>query len=249
MSSLGSRAFHLDVSAYVLRGTMVDTGCPRVGDGVLDAARSLQVNGAIATHWHEDHAGNVAALATAGIPIWLAAATESTLRHPPDQRLYRQICWGRLRPLPSRFERLELGEMECIHTPGHSKDHHVVWDRETGTLFTGDLWLGVRARIVHASEDPYQIVESLERVRALEPARMFDAHRGPVRDPVGALSAKIEWLSVTLGEIERCAADGMPDSAIVKRVLGGEEMAAYLSSGEYSRRNLVAAVRRHVADG
>ena len=246
MSSLGSRAFRLDVSAYVLRGAMIDTGCSRAGEAVLDAARSLHVNGAIATHWHEDHAGNVAALATAGIPIWLAPATASTLRRPPDQRLYRQICWGRLRPLPPRVAPFELGEIECVHTPGHSTDHHVAWDRESGTLFTGDLWLGVRARIVHASEDPYQIVASLERVRALGPARMFDAHRGPVREPVAALSAKIGWLSDTLGEIERRIAEGLSDQAIVKRVLGGEEIAAYLSGGEYSRRNLVAAVRRRV---
>ena len=48
----------------------------------------------------------------------------------------------------------------------------------------------------------------------------------------------------TIGEIERRIAEGWSDSAIVKRVLGGEEMAAFISHGEYARENFVKAVRK-----
>jgi hypothetical protein len=41
-------------------------------------------------------------------------------------------------------------------------------------------------------------------------------------------------------------AQGFSDRQIVKEVLGGEEMAAIASRGDYSRRNLVKAVRRRV---
>jgi hypothetical protein len=40
---------------------------------------------------------------------------------------------------------------------------------------------------------------------------------------------------------------GSTDRAIVRRVLGGEELAGYVSGGDYSRGNLVKAVRRRVA--
>jgi hypothetical protein len=40
--------------------------------------------------------------------------------------------------------------------------------------------------------------------------------------------------------------EGWSDRDIVRRVLGGEESAAYVSGGEYSRRNFARAVRRHV---
>ena len=77
--------------------------------------------------------------------------------------------------------------------------------------------------------------------------RMFDAHRGLVERPVAALDAKVAWLGETLGEIERRVTEGWSDRAIVRRVLGGEEIAAVVSLGDYARRNLVRAVRRSLS--
>ena len=246
MSSAASRALGLDVSAYVVRNAMIDTGLPGVRRGLVDAARSLGVHGVLVTHWHEDHAGNVEPLARAGLPIWMHPDTEARLRDPTSLRLYRRIAWGTPPALRAAIEAFEPPGLERIATPGHSPDHHIVWDSEAGTLFSGDLWLGVRARAIHATENPYQIIESLTRARALAPARMFDAHRGQVIEPIGAITAKIEWLGDTLGEIERSVQLGMSDRAIVSTLLGGEELAATVSIGEYARRNLVAAVRRHL---
>jgi len=231
------------VSAYVIRGVMIDTGFHRVRDEIADAVRSLNVGAAMITHWHEDHAGNVALLADLRIPMILREDTESILRSRPFIQFYRRFVWGHPPALDMRVDRFDSGSLESIHTPGHSVDHQVVWDRETGTLFSGDLWLGVRARILHAQEDPYRIVESLKQIRVLEPARMFDAHRGRVKSPVAAIDAKIAWLADTLGTIERRIAEGWSDSEIVKKMLDGEEIAAVLSRGEYARRNLVRAVR------
>jgi glyoxylase-like metal-dependent hydrolase (beta-lactamase superfamily II) len=246
-SSALSRAVGLDVSAYVVRDVMIDTGFPGARRALLDAARALGVRGAIVTHWHEDHAGNVEELVRAGLPVWMHPDTEARLRFPPSIRLYRRLSWGRPSPLRANVQPLDAPGFEPVATPGHSPDHHVVWDRETGTLFSGDLWLGVRARVLHAAENPYQIIESLERIRALGPERMFDAHRGEVSKPARAIAAKVAWLRETLGEIERCIGQGMSDRAIVNRVLGGDELIGALSFGEYSRRNLVVAVRRHLA--
>jgi glyoxylase-like metal-dependent hydrolase (beta-lactamase superfamily II) len=75
MSSVGGRLVGIDVSAYVVRGVMIDTGFDRVHDELTSAIASLDVEGVIVTHWHEDHAGNVAALARVGMPICLAPAT------------------------------------------------------------------------------------------------------------------------------------------------------------------------------
>jgi glyoxylase-like metal-dependent hydrolase (beta-lactamase superfamily II) len=247
LSSPGSRAVGLDVSAYVIRGIMVDAGFHRVRAAVSDAVRSLGVRGVIVTHWHEDHAGNVAMLADRGIPIVMRADTESTLRERPDIQLYRRVVWGHPPALRASVEPFDTQSLIGVHTPGHSADHQIVWDAETRTIFSGDLWLGVRSRILHASEDPYEIVQSLRVARDLKPARMFDAHRGPVDDPVNAISAKIDWLGETIGVIESRIAAGDDDRTIVREVLGGEENAAIVSRGDYSRRNLVKAVRKKVS--
>lgn len=247
LQNRASRTVGLDVSTYIIRGVMIDSGFHRARHAVLEAVRSLGVRGVIVTHWHEDHAGNVAMLAEQGIPILMRADTESTLRRRPAIQLYRRVVWGHPPSLSAGLSGFETAGLECIHTPGHSFDHQVVWDPETRTLFSGDLWLGVRARVLHSTEDPYVLLESLRRASALRPRRMFDAHRGHVERAVEALDAKVRWLEATLGEIERRIAEGWSDRAIVRRVLGGEEIAAVVSFGDYARRNLVRAVRRRLS--
>jgi endoribonuclease LACTB2 len=246
MTSAGGRAVGLGVSTYIMNGVMVDAGFPRARRELLAAVRLLDVRGVVITHWHEDHAGNAPALAANGVAISARDETLSILRSRPGIQSYRRVIWGWTPRLAAERPTFEPEGLELIHTPGHSPDHQVVWDSRTRTLFSGDLWLGVRARVIHYDEDPYQIIESLRVVLALEPARMFDAHRGMVLDPVEAIRAKIDWLGSTLTEIEQRVERGWSDREIVRRVLGGEEAAALISSGSYSRRNLVQAARRRL---
>ena len=78
---------------------------------------------------------------------------------------------------------------------------------------------------------------------------MFDAHRGLVENPVAALSDKADWLSQMMDSISREIAKGASDRQIVNRLLEGEYRSAYISGGDYSRRNLVRAVRRRFVGG
>jgi len=246
MVSVAGRGIGIDVSAYVVRGVMIDTGFVRARDLLLQAVQALDVRAAIVTHWHEDHAGNVAALAARGTALLLRTDTEAILRAFPRLELYRRVVWGSPTSLSAPIHEPDLADLVCVHTPGHSRDHQIVWDASTRTAFTGDLWLGVRARTVHSTEDPYAIVESLRAVRALSPDRMFDAHRGLITPAVDALDRKIDWLSATLATIESRIQAGDDDGTIVRRVLGGEDAAAIVSGGHYSRRNLIRTVRRRL---
>jgi glyoxylase-like metal-dependent hydrolase (beta-lactamase superfamily II) len=247
MQGIGTRAAGLDVSAYLVRGILVDTGFHRARREMDAAIASLTPRGAVVTHWHEDHAGNAERLAGRGLPLWMHGSTEQMLRRRPAIRLYRRLVWGRPPKLRSTLTSIELEDLQVIHAPGHSFDHHVVWDPRTSTLFSGDLWLGVRASIMHEAEEPSLIVRSLRAAARLEPRRMFDAHRGPVENPTAALLAKAEWLEQTIGEITRRLNEGWSERQIVQRVLGGEAAAGYASGGEYARRNLVRAVRRNLS--
>jgi glyoxylase-like metal-dependent hydrolase (beta-lactamase superfamily II) len=244
MQSIAGRATGYNVSAYLVRGILIDTGFHRARAEMGRAIEELGVRGAIVTHWHEDHAGNVDLIASRGIPMLLRDDTAAILRRRPPVRLYRRAVWGHPPPLRAPVIPFDPGALEVIHTPGHSADHQVVWDAKSETVFSGDLWLGVRARVMHESENPYEIIESLRVVIARRPARLFDAHRGLVASPVTALQAKIDWLSEAIGEIERRIGEGWSDRAIVRGVLGGEELFALASAGEYGVINFVRAVRR-----
>lgn len=240
-----TRAAGYDVSAYVLRGVVVDTGFRHVAGELVRFVRETCPRAAILTHHHEDHAGNAPALARAGVPMWMPEYAEQRLRERPRVRLYRRVIWGRPHELLGAYAHFDPAPLLTVFTPGHAPDHHIVFDPDTATIISGDLWLGVKVRVVGRGEDPYQIARSLETAIALRPRRMFDAHRGLVEHPVEMLEAKRNWLQETIGEIERGLSRGDSEGAILKHVLGGEEFTAMITEGEYSRRNLVRAVARH----
>jgi endoribonuclease LACTB2 len=239
-----SAAVGYDVSAYLVRGVLVDTGFRHLASELERALIDLRPRGIIVTHWHEDHAGNAPTLAVTHA-MWMAPFTEAKLRERQRVKLYRHFTWGRPRALTATLRPFEVAPLQVIATPGHSPDHHIVFDPDTRTMFSADLWLGVRVRIVGSTENPYQITESLTRAIELDPRRMFDAHRGFVENPVDALKAKCHWLQETTARIERRLDAGDSDDAILAEVLGGEERTAFFSQGEYSRRNLVRAVRTY----
>ena len=135
--------------------------------------------------------------------------------------------------------------LEMIAAPGHSPDHHVVWDAERETLFAADLFLGVKVRVAHpiGREDVRQQVTTIRRVLALRPKRVFDAHKGLLRDGPALLAAKADWIEATVDRIDARIAEGWDDAAIVRDVFGGEVFLARTSQGDFSRANFVAVVR------
>lgn len=243
MSTRLSRSLGFDVSAYLVRGVLIDSGFPAVRQEFGAYLARVRPEGVVLTHYHEDHAGNVNLVAARGLPIALSPATHETLLAGRRIGLYRQAVWGGLEPLTTAFERYAHDALEMIPAPGHSADHHVVWDAERETLFAGDLFLGVKVRAVHGGENPRTLARSVRAAAALGPRRVFDAHRGLVRDPVGSLNAKADWLDETIAAIERGIDAGRSDRAITRAVLGREASAHYVSNGGLSRINFVRAVR------
>ncbi len=244
MSTWRSRSIGYEVSAYLTRGVLIDCGFPDVGRQLAPLLDALRPTGAIITHAHEDHAGNVARLARRGIPLDIGPASLDELRAGHRVRAYRRYTWGQPRPFTDAFTPFSPEPFRLIAAPGHCPDQRIVWDAERQTLFSADLWLGVHVKVMHAAEeDPWRLVTDLRAAAALCPRRMFDAHRGPVRDPVQALAEKADWLEQTIADIERRVAQGWDDRTIVRAVLGGEETAGFVSRGEYARANLVRNVR------
>lgn len=247
-----SRSVGYDVSVYAVRGVLVDCAFPGAAadvDRVLAAERPEAV---IVTHQHEDHAGNVDRVAVSGTALVMSAATRNALASQPPMGAYRRFAWGSWRGLDAAAgaatePRVEA--MELVPTPGHSDDHHVVLDTATGTVFGGDLYLGVKVRVARPGEDPRALAASLRRIAALGPARFFCAHRGPVPDPAATLGAKADWIEETIGRIESLAARGWAPAAIRDEVLGREPWTTLVTAGDLSRLNLVRAVLESSGQG
>jgi glyoxylase-like metal-dependent hydrolase (beta-lactamase superfamily II) len=240
-----SRSMGMSVSAYAVRGTLIDTA---FHDVRADLGRWIDANrpdGVIVTHYHEDHAGNVEYLAARGVPLWIAPATLEHVQRPSHIGAYRRWCWGSPRALASRLVPFADRSLEVVPTPGHSPDHHVVWDPNLETVFGGDLFLGVKVKVSHPwpREDVRAQIAAVRRVIALRPRRLFDAHRGLVDNAVAQLSAKADWMEETVGRVDALLAEGWDDRAIVKAVFGGESWISYATGFDYSRRNVAGSVR------
>jgi glyoxylase-like metal-dependent hydrolase (beta-lactamase superfamily II) len=242
LRSWQGRVAGYEVSAYLLRGVLVDTGFPRGGRALATALDTLRPRGAIVTHWHEDHAGNAPMLAARGLPFCMHPACEATLRTRPPVKLYRHIVWGWTPRLEVELRAFDPAPLEILPLPGHTPDHVCVWDAERRILVSGDLFLGVKVRVAHRHEAPRRLLESLRAAAALEPRVLLDAHRGPVPDAAGVLRAKAAWLEETIGAIEAGHARGDGPRGIARRVLGREGMVGYASGGEYSKLAFVEAV-------
>ncbi|MEO8563127.1 MAG: MBL fold metallo-hydrolase [bacterium] len=249
LSSWRGRTVGYDVSAYLVDDVLVDTGFPHVRADLLRAVRDARPRGAVVTHWHEDHAGNVEALAASGLPLWMHPECEGVLRARPAIRPYRRVVWGRSPRLVSAVTPFNPTPFQMIATPGHTADHHVLWDAERRIVVSGDLFLGVKVRVAHEHESPRALVASLRAIAALEPRLLLDAHRGVIADAAAELRAKVAWTEDTIGEIEALAAKGVGARTIVRRLFGSESPTGWVSGGEYSRRAFVRAVLREVVAG
>jgi glyoxylase-like metal-dependent hydrolase (beta-lactamase superfamily II) len=252
MTSWRGRLVGYDVSAYLVRGLLIDTGFPHVAahfDRFLGEHRR-KIRGVIVTHWHEDHAGNAALVAERKVPMAIAPRTLAQLAESAASiRFYRRFLWGAAPPVGAVIPPLASDGLRLIETPGHTADHQVAWDEARETLFSGDLFLGVKVRATFPDENPRQLVSTLHDVAALRPKRMFDAHRGPVPDPTSALLAKADWLADTIMRIDAKIDAGWDDGAIQRAVLGRERVVGVISGGEYSKMTFVQAVRRTRSSG
>lgn len=237
--------FGYSVSAYAVRGALVDCAFHDVGDELAAWIAANRPRGVIVTHAHDDHASNAQRLAVAGVPLVMAPDTERILRAPESRGLYRRMTWGSKPRLRAPLAPFDIAPLQLVPARGHSHDHHVVWDPERGDLFSADLFIGVKVRVAHAfdREDVRAQPATLRAVLSLGPHRVFDAHRGLLDDPAGLFTAKINWLEETIGAIDDRIARGWSDTAILRDVMGGEEWLGYASFGDYSRRAFVQNVR------
>ena len=149
-------------SVYTLEGTntwvvgdgptiVIDPGPddPAHRDEVLDTAGEVAF--VLVTHDHEDHGAGAAVLAErAHAPLFawrLAAAT-----HVRD---------GQRFAVPGV-------DLEAVHTPGHSADHVVFFERTNGALFTGDAVLGHGTSFIDPPDgDLTAYLTSLHRMQEL----------------------------------------------------------------------------------
>lgn len=126
---------------------------------------SSEIAQILVTHRHSDHIGGVSALAAGtGAPV-RAYATEP-------------IAGVTVQPVEDQ-ETIEVpgARLQALHSPGHAQDHLCFFDADARALFAGDVVLGEGTSVIAPPEGSMRAyLETLERLRALRPGRIYPGH-------------------------------------------------------------------------
>lgn len=167
--------------------TLVDAGVghPAHLDALEEALGRATLAQVLVTHGHSDHASGVAAIA-ARMPA------ARFLKMPWPERDDRwEVPWVSV----ADGDTIEAGDscVTAVHTPGHAPDHVCFWHDATRAMFGGDLAIeGTTVWIPSALQgDLAAYLASLERVLALNPARIFPGHGPVIEDPAALLRGYI----------------------------------------------------------
>jgi glyoxylase-like metal-dependent hydrolase (beta-lactamase superfamily II) len=135
----------------------------------------------LVTHAHSDHALGAPAIRSR----WPAA--EFWKKPWPEKDQAIAVPWQALAD-GDRVHTPE-GDLEVIHTPGHSPDHVALWHAESRTVFAGDLLvLGTTVFIPASSGGSLaDYLQSLRRLLALEPITAWPAHGPAIDDPAALI--------------------------------------------------------------
>lgn len=176
---------------WLLRGavpTLIDAGVgePRHLDAIAEALAGARLAQVLVTHAHVDHASGAPALHR------MFGVSRFLKRPWPERDATWPVAWEAVRD--GEVVRAGDTELVAIHTPGHAPDHLCFWHEPSRTVFGGDLaikgtsvWIPARL-----GGDLGAYLASLERVLALNPARMLPAHGSPIDNPVPVLRAYVE---------------------------------------------------------
>ena len=172
------------VNAFFVDGLLIDTGFAFGRDRFLKLLDTLHPDVVVNTHHHEDHTGNNFWIREKYGLLPLAHPKTFFYLQDPSQWVpwYRRLVWGC--PHPS-----ETGELDSkiqtkkfhflvIPTPGHSDDHICLYEPNEGWLFSGDLFISEQVKYLREDEDIYSIIDSLKKVAALHPKKMFCSFSG-----------------------------------------------------------------------
>ncbi len=199
--------------------TLIDTGCPGDGTRLLQAMTTtgldpLDIHRIALTHGDYDHAGGLGELYhTLRVPVYCHAEERELIRKPKsrvfqhnwmrhwvDPLLHGLMQVGNQQPIGVEPTHLVAdgdmigGELEVIHTPGHTPGHIALWHKASSVLFSGDACLVRAGRIwdpagIFTPDLPgarLSIFKLANRV-GVELATLASGHSMPVRTGAGTL--------------------------------------------------------------
>lgn len=247
--SVRLQAVNLNVYAFETDGILIDTGSFTLLEQFKGFFEEVDFEKVVITHAHEDHTGGASYLQQQyGTSIYMNEMSINECMKKANYPFYRKVFWGK-RPA---FTAEAIGETfesrnaswDVIETPGHSKDHLSFLNCETGQLFTGDLYVTPKTKVILREESIPTIISSLERVLTNDFEEVFCCHAGYVKDGRKALSRKLEYLLEMRDKIQLLREEGLTEKEINEQLFKKYPITR-LSLGEWDSKHIVTSVLKN----
>jgi glyoxylase-like metal-dependent hydrolase (beta-lactamase superfamily II)/predicted DCC family thiol-disulfide oxidoreductase YuxK len=257
-------------------GIAIDPGPTRLRGSLARHLRRLpagSIRDIVATHHHEEHAGNLNWLAArTGARIHVGEATARCLSESPPLPWIRRFMIGERPRLEPPFQLLgeRLGGLEIIPVPGHCDDHVALYDRQAKILFAGDAFMGAYFSAPNPDVDHRQWIGTLRRLLDLDIEILVEGHgflhtlRADIpgdcpllvrRDPREQLLEKLRFCEWVADQVAAGLGEGLPAAAIEVTCFPwgrrfawenflNDELSRLFSGGHWSRTEMVRSFVR-----
>ncbi|WP_106494651.1 MBL fold metallo-hydrolase [Lentibacillus sp. Marseille-P4043] len=235
------------VYAFLVDGMLVDTGPQSLEAELTPFYDKHSFDFVALTHSHEDHTGTAPWIQeNREVPIYVHQKGIEICAEKYNYPKYRQIFWGKR----EGFEASPLGdtiqsannEWKVIYTPGHADDHVSFFNEETGTLFSGDLFVAPKTKVIMNSESIPTIMESIRAVLNYDVGSMFCCHAGYIKNGKSMLKQKLDYLENLSGEVKYLYNSRLSITEIREKIFPKKYSIISRSGGEWDSLHIITSI-------
>lgn len=235
------------VYSFLVDGMVIDTGPQCLETDLIPFYENHSYELVTLTHSHEDHSGLAPWIQKhKNVPIYVHQKGISICAEPCPYPKYRQLTWG----VRSAFNALPLGdtiqsrsqEWKVIYTPGHADDHVSLFHEETGRLFSGDLFVSPKTKVIMDTESIPVIMDSLRRLLDLNFHSLFCCHAGYIENGKSMMKQKLDYLENLSGEVGNLYKEGRSIEEIDQMFFPKKYPIVAFSEGEWDSRHIISSI-------
>ncbi|ASF38992.1 MBL fold metallo-hydrolase [Halobacillus halophilus] len=239
--------FSMSVYIFYIDGMLVDTGASRMLEDFKSFYQETPIDFVSITHPHEDHTGTAKWLQTElNIPVYIKKEAITGCKVEADLPLYRKRIWGGREP----FSPWPFGETiesmnhsyELIHTPGHEKNHMALFDKGHGRLFSGDLFIHPKPKVIMEDESVPVMIRSIRNILQFDFQEMFCQHAGYIQDGKSAMRKKLSYLEELSEQVQMLYKKGFTIEEINGTLFPDVPVIVPHSGYEYDSKHMIRSI-------
>jgi endoribonuclease LACTB2 len=235
------------VYAFLVDGMLIDTGYKHIESDLIPFYENHSIELVTLTHSHEDHSGTASWFQeNRNVPIYIHEKGISICAEPSPYPKYRQRAWGARKgftasPLGETIQSNSQG-WKVIYTPGHADDHISLYHKETGRLFTGDLYVAPKTKVIMNGESIPLLMNSIRMLLSYDFESIFCSHAGYIKDGKMKLKQKLNNLENLCGEVRDLHKEGLSVAEINNKLFPKKYPIVAVSDGEWDSLHIISSI-------